>query len=279
MFGWGFADFFAKSTIDRIDDLRTLFWSQLVGVVPLAVLLAVTHDVPTVHSWDPLWLVLFGIVSALSYLPVYTAFGKGVVSLLSPIFASYAVLVTLYSTVFFGEHIPAFAWAGIAVVVLGVLAISVDPGELTSVLRGRVPRATAGLPEITSALVVYSLWLVLLDHFFDGRDWIMFMLIIRSVSAATLFVYARVRHRPLGVQERSLWRYLVLIGLFDVGAFASVAYGFSHTSHTSVVAVISSAFSVPTLLLARAFLNERLSRSQLLAAGTIICGVVVLAAG
>lgn len=37
MLGWGFADFFAKKTIDEIGDLATLFWSQLIGAIPLLI--------------------------------------------------------------------------------------------------------------------------------------------------------------------------------------------------------------------------------------------------
>jgi len=31
MLGWGFADFFAKKTVDRIGDLASLVWAHLFG--------------------------------------------------------------------------------------------------------------------------------------------------------------------------------------------------------------------------------------------------------
>ena len=62
MVGWGLADFFAKRTIDQIGDLSTLFWSQALGVIPVLALFATRREIPTLHTFDPLWLALFGIV-------------------------------------------------------------------------------------------------------------------------------------------------------------------------------------------------------------------------
>jgi drug/metabolite transporter (DMT)-like permease len=277
MVGWGTADFFAKRTIDRIGDVTSLFWAQAIGVVPLLAIFLVSRNVPELHRFDLVWLVLLGIISALSYLPVYVAFGLGQVSLLSPIFASYAALVVVLSWLFFGEHLSAGQWVAIAVVFLGVLLISTDPSDLRSVLRDERQR-TAGLPQILTAVVTYSIWLVLLDRFIDGRDWVFFLLVIRSTATLTLFVYSRIRHQSLalGPDWRGVLPYLVLIGVFDVAAFSAVSYGFSRTDHVSIVAVLSSTFSLPTLILARLFLGERLVRSQFLAAGVILSSIVMV---
>jgi transporter family protein len=278
MLGWGAADFFAKKTIDQIGDLTTLFWAQAVGVIPLLGIFVVTRDVPTLHRYDVLWLVLFGIVSALSYLPVYVAFGKGQVSLISPIFASYAALVVVLSACFFGEHISTGQWVAIAVVFLGVLLISTDPSDLGRILRRGGAERIAGVPEVVGALVAYSFWLVLLDNFIGDRDWVFFLLVIRASATVTLYVYARVTRRPLALvnEQRSLVPFVILIGCADVAAFSAVSYGFSATPNTSVVAVLSSTFSLPTLILARIFLKEHLGTTQKLAAGIILGGIVLV---
>ena len=165
MVGWGFADFFAKKTIDAIGDLQTLFWSQLIGVAPILALFVAQRNIPPLHGLDGVYLVLFGAVSALSYLPLYTGFGKGQVSLLSPIFASYAAVVVLLSVVLFGEEIGSLQWLAIAIVFAGVLLISTDLRALRSLLvRGKAARS-AGVKEVVSALLVYSVWLVLFDQF------------------------------------------------------------------------------------------------------------------
>jgi drug/metabolite transporter (DMT)-like permease len=274
MLGWGFADFFAKKTIDIIGDITTLFWSQLIGVVPILIIFLAHPRLPHLNHYDPLFLVLFGVVSALSYLPVYTGFGKGQVSLLSPIFASYAAVVAVLSAVFLHEAIPDIRRLAIIIVFAGILAISADPRDIRRLLK-KGTHTVRGLPEVLSAMLVYSVWLIFLDKFIGGKSWVFFILVIRISATLTLLLYAGIRHHKLTVKRGGLWKFLVLIGVFDVMAFSFVSYGFSATSLTSVVALLSGTFSLVTIVLARLFLNERITRLQALAAFTILAGIAL----
>ncbi len=278
MIGWGTADFFAKKTIDKLGDVQTLFWQQLIGVAPLLLLFFVHPYNPHLQHFDPLWLLLLGAVSGLSYLPLYAGFGKGQVSLLSPIFASYSVVVTIISILFLGETFHMRQAAAIVVTVIGILLISTDVRELRTSAR-RHAFKLAGLPEVAVAVLVYSIWLVFLDKFLDGKDWVFFMLFIRFFSVGALLVYAQVRRINLHITDRTVWKYLIAIGLFDVAAYSFVSYGFSHSHYPSIIAVLSATFSLPTILLARIFLKERVSRAQALAAAIIICGIVLISLG
>ena len=276
MFGWGFADFFAKKTIDKLGDITTLFWSQVVGVLPLILIFLYHPVVPHLQRYDILFLILFGIVSAASYLPVYAGFGKGQVSLLSPIFASFAALTALLSAVIFKEPIPDRRQLAIVIVFAGILAISADPRDIKRLIR-KGAHSVRGLPEVLSAMVVYSFWLVLLDHFISNKSWVFFILVIRVVSSLTLLGYSQMRHVKLEVKNRQLWKYLTIVGLFDVMAYSFVAFGFSKTSLTSVVALLSGTFSLPTIILAWLFLKERITPLQALASFTVIAGIALIA--
>src|SRR5947209_5714943 len=86
MIGWGSADFFAKKTIDRLDDLTPLFWNQLVGTGLLVIIALVSGDGLHVSVGDCFTITAFGVGSGLSYLLLYRGFAAGQVSLLSPIF-------------------------------------------------------------------------------------------------------------------------------------------------------------------------------------------------
>jgi uncharacterized membrane protein len=256
MVGWGAADFFAKKTIDNIGDLRTLFWAQLIGIAPLLIAILLNPDVPKINTYDPLFLILFGIVGALSYLPLYSAFGKGKVSIISPIFASYSVVVVVLAAIFLNAHISGLQWLAIFIVFAGVLLLSIDPSEIRQAL-GKKGQLTGGVPQALTALVGYSFWLMFLDKFLNGREWLFFLLIIRSVAVLTLLIYSAVIGTSLSVKDRGLWKYLALIGLFDVAAFSAVSYGFSHTDFIGVVTVLSATFSIPTIILAYLFLSNR----------------------
>lgn len=275
MIGWGSADFFAKKTIDQIGDIRTLFWQQLVGIVPLLAIFLFSPHIPHLHRYDLLFLLLFGAVSGLSYLPLYSGFGKGQVSLLSPVFASYSVLVVILSVLFLHEPLYLKSTIAIIVVVLGILLISTDLKDLGKSFHKKAFRLV-GLPEVASATVVYSVWLVFLDRFLDGKQWVFYILMIRIFSTLTLLVYTWIKRISLQVGDRALWKFLAVIGVFDVMAYSFVSYGFSHSQYPSVIVVLSATFSLPTILLAGIFLKERITRVQALAALAILAGVVLI---
>lgn len=276
MFGWGFADFFAKKTIDKIGDVTTLFWGQLIGILPLLILFLFNPELPSLKNHDWLFWALLGVFSGLSYIPAYIAFGKGKMSLLSPIFASYSAIVAFLSATVLHETLTSNQQLGLIIVFTGILLVTTHPVDLFKLLKGKSKHKTDGLAEILLATVSYSFWLIALDTFISGRDWVPVLLGIRVLSATTLLIYALVTGRKLFVRGHKMWKYLLGIGLFDVGAFAAVSYGFSATSHTAIVAVLAATFSLPTIILARMFLKEEVTPLQTLASLTILAGVVLI---
>jgi drug/metabolite transporter (DMT)-like permease len=280
MIGWGTADFFAKKTIDKIGDITSLFWGQLLGVIPLLVIFVATQrQFPELSQREPLYLLLLGVFSALSYIPTYIAFGKGKLSLISPIFASYAAVVALLSVAILHETLSAQQQNAIVLVFVGILLISTNPFDLLKLAKSRSKHKTNGLPEILLAVFMYSFWLIGLELFLNGKDWVSVLLAIRIMSTITLGVYAVATRHKLFFKDKSAWKYLPAIGLFDVGAFAAVTYGFSVTSHVTIITVLAATFSLPAIILARTFLKEKMTPLQTLAALTILLGVALVSAG
>jgi drug/metabolite transporter (DMT)-like permease len=97
------------------------------------------------------------------------------------------------------------------------------------------------------------------------------------MTAAVLLV-AKVKRIPLSVADSQLWKILALIGLGETVAYLSISLGYSRTSLTSVVAVLSGAFSVPTIILARTFLKEKVAMLQTIGSVVVVSGIVLLAA-
>ena len=280
MLGWGIADFFAKKTIDRIGDVVSLFWAQFLGIFPLiAIFLITQRQFPELTGREPLMLILLGVFSGLTYIPIYMAFGKGKLSIVSPIFASYAVVVALLSATLLHESLTSQQQVAIVVVFVGILLISTSPAEVLGLIRSRSKHKTAGLPEILLAVFTYSFWLIAFYQFLNGKDWVPVLLAIRVLSTLSLGVYAFATGRKLFFKDKTVWKFLPIIGLFDVGAFAALSYGYSATTHVAIITVLSATFSLPTIILARMFLKERVTALQTLAALTILIGVALVSAG
>jgi len=279
MFGWGIADFLAKKTITTLGDVTTLFWCQFLGIFPLLALFLSAPSIPHIGYLELIWLAVLGIWSGLSYIPTYVAFGKGKVSLLSPLFACYAVVVTILSAILLHEAIPLGRQIAFGVVFFGVLLISGDSKSilmLVGIARVKSEKVK-GFKEILLAICLYSTWLIALDQLVNGKDWAPLLLIIRVFSAISLFGYAKATKRRLRVVDSALWKYLIFIGCFDVAAFACVSFGFSRTPFVSIVAMLSGAFSLPTIVLARIFLKERTTTVQTVGSLIVVVGVMLLA--
>ncbi|MFH1389024.1 MAG: EamA family transporter [Patescibacteria group bacterium] len=75
MLGWGISDFFAKKSIDKIGDLKTLIGSQIIGgVFLLSYFLFIGSPIPIITRMGVLYIFLLSVLDGMSYLFLYKAF-------------------------------------------------------------------------------------------------------------------------------------------------------------------------------------------------------------
>ena len=279
MLGWGLADFFAKKTIDAIGDVTSLVVAHICGTILLALFAA--YQLLSGHAlqlpqggmeWGG--LAFFGVLQGIVYLLVYRGFGKGQVAVLNPIFASFSGLTAVLSVLFFGELLTGHLIFALIVVFIGIVLMNIDPAALRmqklAVLR--VP----GFTEIAIATVLAAFWTVLWNQFIGGKDWVAYALMMYLFMTVALLIYAWFTKTSLKVSDRSVWVYLLLIGATEVFAYLAISLGYSATSLTSVVALLSGAFSLPTIILARLFLKERVTKLQTIGSLVIIGGIALV---
>jgi drug/metabolite transporter (DMT)-like permease len=283
MLGWGLADFFAKKTIDEIGDTASLVWGHLFGTVSLVIMalcrwlwfgqsVALPIDVKT---WS--LLAVFGAVQAAVYLFVYKGFAKGQLAVLNPIFASFAGITALLSITFFGEPIGFITVFGLMVLFFGIILISTDFAALKAKRLLIGFSHISGFREIVTATLLAALWTLFWDRFIGGADWLVYALLMYAFMTITILLVALIQKVTLRVENRSVWKFLVLIGLCETIAYLAISWGYSTTPLTSVVALLSGAFSLPTIILARLFLKERITALQTAGGIVIIAGIMLLA--
>lgn len=282
MFGWGLADLFAKKTIDEIGDTPTLVWAHVLGTGLIIIALgaeALLGRPVALPATAPGWLGLagFGALQAAVYLLVYRGFGKGQVAVLAPVFASFSGLVALTSVLVLGEPASAQKLAALAVIFVGILALNVEPEALR---RGRIRLLRVpGFGEIAAATVLATIWTLGWNQFVGGRDWLASAAAMYALMTAALLIYCAIRREPLKFSHRPAWKFLALIGACEVIAYAAVSWGYGATPHTSIVALVSGAFSLPTIVLARLVLKEKTGWLRAVASVVIVTGIVLLNVG
>lgn len=280
MLGWGLADFFAKKTIDRIGDVVTLAWGHIFGTLILIIFfwtsigprageLIVSYEISE-------WLMIagFGVLQAIVYFFVYKGFGKGQVTLLAPIFASFSGITAVLSLIIFKEPFSTPLLIVLLVIFLGILLISLDFKSL--VARKLDFSHIPGFKEVVLATLMASLWTLFWDRLLGGKDWLFYTTFMYLFMTVAIILYTLLKKISLARIPSNMWKFLFFIGAGETLAYLAISIGYSTTSATSVVALLSGAFSLPTVVLAYIFLKERVTRTQIVGCFTVIAGIALL---
>lgn len=280
MLGWGFGDFFAKTSVDNLGPIRSLVWAHACGsaffiLAALGQILIMRQAVPLPEGTAWFWLAGFGVLQMVVYWLAYKGFEKGQLAVLNPVFASFAGLVALVAILFLGEPAGLLTIAALAVLLFGILLINSD----LETLKSRRLKVLPGLKEIGAATVLAAVWTLGWDKFVGGHNplsYALWMYMFMTLAAVVLAKLLRERVRGVPVRFR---KFLVLTGLGEAVAYLAISWGYSSTNLTAVVALISGAFSVPTVILAYFFLKERITRVQLAAVAIIVVAIGMLSLG
>lgn len=275
MLGWGLSDFFAKKSVDKIGPLTSLLWMQLWGIIPLIFIFFQNYSITNIPKINIPTVMLLALADSIGYYMFYKALEKGKVSIIGPIVASYAAFSVIFAMLFFKETISSGALVSFAIIILGIIITSIDYDELKKE-KLKLKDIKNGIPEAIIAVLIISAIFPLWGRFTSNYDWIVSLLYLRIFMSLSLFIFALINKEKIIVKDFKINRWLVLIGLFDVIAYITLSWGYSNSNLHSIITVLSSTFSIPTLILARIFLKEKIKGLQLLGIITILIGIIIL---
>lgn len=280
---WGLTDVCAAIAGQRLGSLRVLATSQLAGVVGLIILaLALGEGLPT----DPGIVVLgilVGLAGAGAYLSFFTALRIGPLSVVSPISAAYGGLTVVLAVIFLGESLSLAQAAGSALATAGVvLAGLVFDGGLRSVrVVGR------GVAFAMVALVLFAVMTITSAQAIPIAGWLPLILLARItqviVGWSLLGIAVGLRPRWMApmveAPQRRTGRAVgiaVAAGLLDATGLISFAIGLER-SEAWLVGLASSFGPAVAVVVAVAFLGERLRWTQWLGLAGIAAGLATIA--
>ena len=264
---WGTADFFARLASERVGSRRTIFYMQVLGLLCMSALLAVPGTLP---SWPSSRAVLLtagiGLLNVAGGAMLYRALEVGTVSLVSPISSTFAAIAALLAIFVSGERPTTYQLAGLLLCFLGVVGASLPPRAANG-----PPLSRRGLGLASAAALCWGVSFFALRYVVGDLGPYFTVWISRLTAASALGALAFAQRKPLP-QPRGAWLWILGVAVLDSGAFVFYNLGVA-TQLTAVVSIISSLFSMVTVLLAFVVLRERLGRLQWLAVAVIFCGV------
>jgi drug/metabolite transporter (DMT)-like permease len=261
---WGVGDFLGGLASRRMAVVAVLAISQGIGLagVLLWVLLA-RESFPGVEALLP--ALAAGVAGLVGLAALYRGLAVGAMGIVAPISAA-SPLVGLTADAVQGTFPAALQWLGIAFVLAGIVALSRESSPEAG--SGRV---ASGVGLALVAALGFGLFVVGLDAGSDeSAGWAVVAVAIVVVVALVLSTSLR--------PSRGAWPLLVGIGVGDTLANVLVAVASTHGA-IGIVAVLSATYPIVTVLLARLFLEERLTTSKRAGGVVAISGAVLVAAG
>lgn len=267
-FSWGVGDFLGGLAARRLHVLVVLAVSQAIGLAGVALwVLAADDPFPGVLELLP--AAGAGVAGVVGLGALYRGLAVGAMGIVAPISAA-SPLVPLAVDAARGTTPGALQWAGIALVLTGIVTLSREPSSAGE------RRLAAGVGLALVAALGFGLFVVGLDAGADeSAPWAVVAARTASVSIAVVAALAMsVSLRP----PRGLLPLLVGIGVFDTAANVFVAFATTRGS-AGVVAVLSALYPVVTVVLARIVLAERLSMARRVGGALALTGAALVAAG
>ncbi|HJQ20787.1 MAG TPA: DMT family transporter [Gemmatimonadaceae bacterium] len=267
---YGSADFLGGLATRRAAAIPVVLISQGAGLL-LVLLLMPLLPAATPTSADIAWGTLAGVMGAVGVALLYHALAIGTMSVVAPTTAVCAVAIPVLTSVLLGEHLALLSAIGIVVGVAAIVLVSMQTP--TTVTEAAPHRSGVGFALISGVAIGIFLYALAQAKPTAG----MWPLVAsRSTSTLLIGILALARRTSLRMSSRLLGVTLAC-GAVDMTANALYMIA-ARIGPLSPVVTLSSLYPATTVLLASAFLHERLNAAQKLGVALAL-GAVVLIVG
>ena len=212
---------------------------------------------------------LSGAIYLIGSIGLYKAFGIGPVRLVAPIVGAYPILSIGWAAMM-GQPVTVAQWLAVGTVIVGVAIVGVlsDQSENNVSQRAAILWAMVGASGFALAFSIGHIATQL------GNE-LPVVLVTRLTAAGGVLIllFAAGGAR---LPERSAWPLLGLMGILDASALGIVIAS-GGLERPEFAAVAASTFGVITIILAWAFLKERMSIGQWAGVAISFAGIGYLA--
>ena len=280
---WGSMDIASALGSRRLGSLNVTAGVQVVSALLLA---AVALAAGTVLPSDPVILIasaLLGAVGAAAYLAYFTGLRIGPISIVSGMVAAYGGLTVVLAVLVRNESLTSIQALGAALATVGVVltAVAFDGGMRATRLAG------PGVIFAVAALILFAVMTIGLAETIERSGWLEVIVVSRVVNAVisvgAVWAVGAVAHPRLAALvhrdlagSRRAWAIVLVAGILDMAGLVVYAYGLE-VAETWLVGLASSFGPAVTILVAVAFLGERLKPIQWAGLAAIGAGMVAIA--
>jgi transporter family protein len=274
MLGWGIYDFLGGVFSKQIGSFKSLFWSQLAGLMSILFLsfaFKTTFDIPVLaFALSP----LASIVYSAGYLFFFKGFEKGNVSIIAATMNLWAVFTMLFAFIFMGQRLSPIQTIGVVIILSGATLASLD----WSSMRSQKFQLSLGVKEAILGAFFFGIFWNISEVISEEVGWLLTTLLVKFGIALFLLIFSVVAKQEFGLTNTpAKTKYVIfLMGMIEVAAVALVNYGLT-IGDAILITPIASALSIVTIALAVIFLKDKISKLQGFGIFTAIIGIIATA--
>lgn len=274
MLSWGTGDFLAAISSRKIGSLKTYFWMRIAGTILASLYLFQTKEKFPLELNLIFPLFLSALLEVIATLSFYKGLSIGLLSVVSPISSSWAMVTAILAVIFLKEVFSIVELLAIGLIILGIWLVSSD---LKLSLSKKINLKKGGKEGL---IAMFGWGLMAFLFIFASKNyggWYLSIMIMRVFTILLVSLFSAFFKKNLVIKKKnfSILKLILPIGLFDALGFFSLNFG-SLIGQASIVSPISSSFSVITVILGIVFLKEKLITSQIFGILSVIAGIVIL---
>jgi transporter family protein len=273
---YGLTQVIAKAAVGSLDSTRMVALNFLVSI-PIYVFLFVCAVVLWGGYLDNLEYVLYGLIGASTarggYYIYLEALERGAVSMVGSITAAFPAITAVLAVTMLGERLGVVNGIGITIIISSMVALSLLQGKSAGV--GGFSRMSLTLSIAT--LLIWGFGGIFIKMALDGLPLMGYLGLYVFVLPPVAFAFLRHKGASMNVLIPK-WT-VPVIGAIVVAELWQLGY-FAETSAISVGAAsvvfpLISAYPIVTIIGARIFLKESLTRLEWLILMMVAVGIVL----
>lgn len=266
---FGSADFFGGLSAKKTSVLNVVAFAHLIGLIGAA---AIAPFIADQFGWgDFLIGVASGAFGGIGVALLYRGLAIGPMAVVAPLTAITSASVPAIWGVLGGERLAVLGWAGVAIALCAIGLISM-PNEADD-----APVTASIIGQSLLAGACFGVMFILFDAVGEATaPWP--IVGARMMTSAVLLGFIFTARRDGLATVRPALVPIALTGLFDTGSNMIFLFA-TNLGDLSVVAVLSSLYPAATVVLARLWLDERMSRTQLAGLAMALVATACIALG
>jgi transporter family protein len=274
MVGWGIYDFLGGVFAKQIGSFKSLFWSQLAGLISIFLLAIFFRSSINV----PVLVIILSLIAAMLYSAGYLFFFKGFemgnVSIVAATMNLWAVFTMLFAFLFMGQRLSALQTLGVLMIIFGATLASLNWEEI----RNQRFQLSAGVKEAVFGAFFFGVFWNVSEIISEKVGWVLTTLFVKFGIILFLLIFSLLVKQGIGLTKISTKTktIILLMGVIEAGAVALVNYGLT-IGDAILITPIASALSIVTIALAIIFLKDKVTKIQGIGIITAIVGIIVTA--